>query len=118
MKKTLCALILATGSTLIATGVANADTTTVKNKTETTGQYLKATSVTGKVKAALLTKSNIDSNNISVSSRKSSAGPGSIVILSGTQKSQELVDLAIATAKDVDGVDEVISKDLKVDPNK
>lgn len=78
------------------------------NNINATQQYASSKLITTKVKSALLTKKDIDSTNIKVHS-KAVEKDKTIVILSGTQKSQELIDLAVETARNVNGVTAVIN---------
>ena len=110
MKKTLTIILGTIGLSLAALPVAQADNLQ-NGSTETTGQYMSASAITAKVKTALLSKKNLDSTRIKVQSETVSNNPDKyIVILTGTQKSQNLVDLAGLTVKEVDGVTKVINK--------
>lgn len=79
------------------------------NNTETTGQYVNSSVVTAKVKSALLAQKNIDSSTINVQS-ETVTNNKIIVILTGTQKNETQIELAVLTAKNVKGVSKVINK--------
>lgn len=74
---------------------------------ETTGQYIKGSSITADVKARLLADSSISSTNISVKTEKS------VVILTGCTDTQEQISKAAKIAKEVKGVTSVTNH-LKV----
>lgn len=107
MKKFLKILLGATSLLFTILPLAYSETSQ-NDSTETAGQYLNSSTITTKVKSALLAKKDIDSTKINVQSEAASNGK-TIVILTGTQKSQALVELAGLTAKQVNGVTKVIN---------
>ena len=70
-------------------------------KTESTGEYVDDTVITGKVKTAIFDQPTLKSAEINVETFKG------VVQLSGFVSSKENVDLAMATAKGVKGVTSV-----------
>lgn len=108
MKQALKPLFFLLGLTFAAAQVVHAETTQ-NDSTETTGQYANASSITAKVKSALLAKKGLDSTKISVQS-ETVENNKTIVLLTGTQKTQTQIDLAVATTKQVKGVTKVVNK--------
>lgn len=106
MKKLLSTLLIATISNLVIPQFTNAET--LENKsTETKGEALSSSIITGKVKAALLVKEGVQANDINVTSEISKDGKTAIVTLSGTQNSKGSVILAGHIAKSIKNVAKV-----------
>ena len=76
-------------------------------KTEGTGEYVDDTVVTAKVKTAILEQPGLKSAEINVETFKG------VVQLSGFVSSQDNINLAMATAKNVKGVSSV-KNDMRV----
>ncbi|MCT4705336.1 molecular chaperone OsmY [Enterobacteriaceae bacterium H11S18] len=115
ISKTLLAVVL---GSVLASGTALAEDT-MMNKTESTadsagkkidssmnqvGNFMDDSSITAKVKAALVDDENIKSTDISVKTDKK------VVTLSGFVESQAQAEQAVSVAKGVEGVSSVSDK--------
>ncbi|WP_347115198.1 molecular chaperone OsmY [Leclercia sp. S52] len=115
ISKTLLAVMM--GSALVC-GSAMAETTTtekahstantagekIDNSMNKVGNFMDDSSITAKVKAALVDADDIKSTDISVETEKN------VVTLSGFVESQEQAEKAVAVAKKVEGVTSVSDK--------
>lgn len=108
MSKTLLAVML---TSAVATGSVYAETTTMdkaqasaESAGNKVGNFMDDSTITAKVKAALLDHESIKSTNISVKTDKK------VVTLSGFVQSQAQAEAAVAAAKTVEGVASVSDK--------
>ncbi|MFN8770966.1 MAG: BON domain-containing protein [Neisseriaceae bacterium] len=115
MKKLLDSMLLISIVCLTTLFVAQAIAQQHKSS-ETTKQYASGSLVTAKVKSALLAKKDIDSTKIKVKS-KTISRDRTIVTLSGTQNSQEQINNAVETARNVNGVTSVVNR-LRLEESK
>lgn len=94
-----------TGSTTGDPGTAGTGSTSdTDSRGSGTGTYVKDTYITAKVKAALARDRDVTARNIKVETNEQG-----VVTLSGMVKSQAEADKAVADARAVDGVSNVIS---------
>lgn len=93
-----------TSSTTGDPGATGGTTTDDSNRSGGAGTYVKDSYITAKVKAALARDKDITARNIKVETNDQG-----VVTLSGTAKTQAEVDKAVADAKSVDGVTNVVS---------
>lgn len=108
MSKTLFAVML---TSAVATGSVYAETTTMdkaqasaESAGNKVGNFMDDSTITAKVKAALLDNESIKSTDISVKTDKK------VVTLSGFVQSQAQAEAAVAAAKTVEGVASVSDK--------
>ena len=108
MSKTLLAVML---TSAVATGSVYAETTTMdkaqasaESAGNKVGNFMDDSTITAKVKAALLDNESIKSTDISVKTDKK------VVTLSGFVQSQAQAEAAVAAAKTVEGVASVSDK--------
>ncbi|HDT6547083.1 TPA: molecular chaperone OsmY [Kluyvera ascorbata] len=108
MSKTLLAVML---TSAVATGSVYAETTTMdkaqasaESAGNKVGNFIDDSTITAKVKAALLDNESIKSTDISVKTDKK------VVTLSGFVQSQAQAEAAVAAAKTVEGVASVSDK--------
>ena len=108
MSKTLLAVML---TSAVATGSVYAETTTMdmaqasaESAGNKVGNFMDDSTITAKVKAALLDHESIKSTDISVKTDKK------VVTLSGFVQSQAQAEAAVAAAKTVEGVASVSDK--------
>ncbi|HCR3983013.1 TPA: molecular chaperone OsmY [Kluyvera ascorbata] len=108
MSKTLLAVML---TSVVATGSVYAETTTMdkaqasaESAGNKVGSFMDDSTITAKVKAALLDNESIKSTDISVKTDKK------VVTLSGFVQSQAQAEAAVAAAKTVEGVASVSDK--------
>lgn len=108
MSKTLLAVML---TSALATGSVYAETTTMdkaqasaESAGNKVGNFMDDSTITAKVKAALLDNESIKSTDISVKTDKK------VVTLSGFVQSQAQAEAAVAAAKTVEGVASVSDK--------
>lgn len=108
MSKTLLAVLL---TSAVATGSVYAETTTMdkaqasaESAGNKVGSFMDDSTITAKVKAALVDNENIKSTDISVKTDKK------VVTLSGFVQSQAQAEAAVAAAKAVEGVTSVSDK--------
>lgn len=108
MSKTLLAVML---TSAVATGSVYAETTTMdkaqasaESAGNKVGNFMDDSTITAKVKAALLDNESIKSTDISVKTDKK------VVTLSGFVQSQAQAEAAVAAAKTVEGVTSVSDK--------
>lgn len=108
MSKTLLAVML---TSAVATGSVYAETTTMdkaqasaESAGNKVGNFMDDSTITAKVKAALLDNESIESTDISVKTDKK------VVTLSGFVQSQAQAEAAVAAAKTVEGVASVSDK--------
>lgn len=108
MSKTLLAVML---TSAVATGSVYAETTTMdkaqasaESAGNKVGNFMDDSTITAKVKAALLDNESIKSTDISVKTEKK------VVTLSGFVQSQAQAEAAVAAAKTVEGVASVSDK--------
>lgn len=108
MSKTLLAVML---TSAVATGSVYAETTTMdkaqasaESAGNKVGNFMDDSTITAKVKAALLDNESIKSTDISVKTDKK------VVTLSGFVQSQAQAEAAVAAAKTVEGVVSVSDK--------
>lgn len=108
MSKTLLAVML---TSAVATGSVYAETTTIdkaqasaESAGNKVGNFMDDSTITAKVKAALLDNESIKSTDISVKTDKK------VVTLSGFVQSQAQAEAAVAAAKTVEGVASVSDK--------
>lgn len=108
MSKTLLAVML---TSVVATGSVYAETTTMdkaqasaESAGNKVGNFMDDSTITAKVKAALLDNESIKSTDISVKTDKK------VVTLSGFVQSQAQAEAAVAAAKTVEGVASVSDK--------
>nr|WP_052283195.1 molecular chaperone OsmY [Kluyvera genomosp. 1] len=108
MSKTLLAVML---TSAVATGSVYAETTTMdkaqasaESAGNKVGSFMDDSTITAKVKAALVDNDSIKSTDISVKTEKK------VVTLSGFVQSQAQAEAAVAAAKAVEGVTSVSDK--------
>lgn len=108
ISKTLLAVML---TSAVATGAAYAETTTMdkaqasaESAGSKVGNFMDDSTITAKVKAALVDNDNVKSTDISVKTDKK------VVTLSGFVHSQAQAEAAVAAAKAVEGVVSVSDK--------